>query len=157
MTRMFSPVLGQINIVVQDMDVTLTFYRRLGLTIEAEPGAPHVAVELPGGLLVEFDEADLVAQWDTGWSGSVGGSTVLGFWLPSRDAVDEVYSDLVGAGHTGHQPPYDAFWGGRYAIVDDPSGNGVGLMSPTDEAQRYWPPTGPPAASRFVATEAGPE
>jgi catechol 2,3-dioxygenase-like lactoylglutathione lyase family enzyme len=29
---------------------------------------------------------------------------------------------------------------GRYAIVADPSGNDVGLMSPVDESMRSWPP-----------------
>lgn len=147
MTRPSSPALGQLNVVVGDMDATLAFYRRLGLTIEAEPGVPHVAVEFPGGFLLEFDQSDLVVQWDSGWSGSTGGSTVLGFWLPSREAVDGLYSDLVEAGHPGHQRPYDAFWGGRYAVVDDPDGNGVGLMSPTDEERRYWPPPRPPSGA----------
>ena len=34
------------------------------------------------------------------------------------------------------QEPYDAFWGARYAVVSDPDGNGVGIMSPIDPAQR---------------------
>lgn len=147
MTRRQSPTLGQLTIVVQDMGATLAFYRRLGLTIEADAAAPHVAVELPGGLLVEFDTPALVAQYDSGWSGPTGGSTVLGFWLPTREAVDETYLDLVTAGYRGHQQPYDAFWGGRYAIVDDPDGNGVGLMTAADEEHSYWPPTRPPASA----------
>ena len=32
------------------------------------------------------------------------------------------------------QEPYDAFWGARYAVVSDPDGNGVGIMSPVDDA-----------------------
>ena len=38
------------------------------------------------------------------------------------------------------QAPYDAFWGGRFAIVEDPDGNPVGLMSPNDPAMRTAPP-----------------
>jgi uncharacterized glyoxalase superfamily protein PhnB len=38
------------------------------------------------------------------------------------------------------QRPYDAFWGGRFAVVADPDGNEVGLMSPIDERRRHWPP-----------------
>lgn len=75
------------------------------------------------------------------------GSTVLGFWVTTRDAVDEIYTDLTGGGHRGHQPPYDAFWGGRYAIVDDPDGNSVGIMSPQDPDRKFWPPSQPPRAS----------
>jgi len=67
--------------------------------------------------------------------GTTGASTVLGFWVTTCDAVDEIYTDLTGAGHRGHQPLYDAFWGGRYAIVDDPDGNSVGIMSPQDRTE----------------------
>ena len=57
-----------------------------------------------------------------------------------------MYGDLVAAGYRGRQPPYDAFWGARYAIVDDPDGNGVGLMSPIEADRKFWPPATPPSA-----------
>jgi hypothetical protein len=60
--------------------------------------------------------------------------------VASREAVDKKYAELTAAGHNGCQPPYDAFWGVRYAIVSDPDGNDVGLMSPMDEKRRTWPP-----------------
>jgi len=65
--------------------------------------------------------------------------------VPDRDAVDAIYADLTGAGHPGVQPPFDAFWGGRYAIVADPDGIQVGLMSRNDEARKTWPPEPSPA------------
>ncbi len=58
--------------------------------------------------------------------GATGGGAVLGVSVASRDKVDEVYAGLVDAGYPGRQPPYDAFWGSRYAIVEDPDGNPVG-------------------------------
>ena len=138
------PVLNQLNLVVQDMDATVAFYRRLGLAIDTEPGAQHAATTLPTGMVVEFDSTDFVAHWDAGWGGGTGGSTILGFSLSSRAAVDELYGELTGVGYRGHQRPYDAFWGSRYAIVEDPDGNAVGLMSPADPARNYWPPQRPP-------------
>ena len=38
------------------------------------------------------------------------------------------------------QPPIDAFWGSRYAVVVDPDGNRIGLKSPVDPAFRSRPP-----------------
>jgi len=111
------PVFNQVNLVVQDMDATIAFYRKVGLAIDAPPGAHHVAVPLPQGLLLEFDTTEFVRQWDSGWHGPTGGSAVLGFSMASREAVDRTYADLTGAGYRGHQSPYDAFWGARYAIV----------------------------------------
>lgn len=126
------------------MDATIAFYRRVGLAIDAPPGANHVAVPLPHGLLLQFDTTDFVRQWDSGWHGPTGGSAVLGFSMASREAVDRAYADLTGAGYRGHQSPYDAFWGARYAIVEDPDGNPVGFMSPVDEEHKTWPPPPPP-------------
>lgn len=56
--------------------------------------------------------------------------------MESRDRVDEIHADLIGAGYAGQQEPYDAFWGARYAVVEDPDGNPVGIMSPVDPARR---------------------
>ena len=64
--------------------------------------------------------------------------------MATREDVDDLYAELTSAGYVGQQAPYDAFWGARYAIVEDPSGNSVGLMSPIDEARRAAPPS-PPA------------
>ena len=53
---------------------------------------------------------------------------------------------MTGAGYEGAQPPYDAFWGARYAVLVDPDGNHVGLMSPSEDARKYWPPKPAPTA-----------
>lgn len=136
--------LGQVNLVVRHMDATLAFYRALGLEIEAAPGASHVEVTLEPCVQLEFDTADAVRYWDAGWSGSTGGAAVIGMQLDSREAVDELFAALVGAGHAPHQVPYDAFWGARYAVIDDPDGYPVGLMSPIDDWRKRWPPEPPP-------------
>jgi uncharacterized glyoxalase superfamily protein PhnB len=36
---------------------------------------------------------------------------------------------MVGIGFTGFKPPWDAFWGQRYAILEDPDGNHVSLFA----------------------------
>ena len=88
-----------------------------------------------------LDSVEFARRWDRGWRGQGGVThTVIGFNVPSREAVDRIYADLTGAGYTGQQPPYDAFWGARYAVVEDPDGNPVGLMSPLDPASRSTPP-----------------
>jgi uncharacterized glyoxalase superfamily protein PhnB len=65
--------------------------------------------------------------------------------VPTRAEVDRIYSELIAGGYQGRQPPYDAFWGARYAVVADPDGNDVGFMSPIDERYRQWPPSESPA------------
>jgi catechol 2,3-dioxygenase-like lactoylglutathione lyase family enzyme len=143
MTDTTGPVFAQLNIVVADMAATLAFYRRLGLAPNETDGT-HAEASLPGGLSMEWDSAESAALWDSGSRGPVAGSIVLGFTLPTRQAVDDLYLELTTAGYHGRQVPYDAFWGSRHAIVDDPDGNGVGLMSPIEADRRYWPPVPAP-------------
>ena len=50
---------------------------------------------------------------------------------PSLAAV--AIAALTAAGYTGRQPPFDAFWGQRYATVLDPDGTPVDLFSPLEE------------------------
>jgi len=133
-------ILNQVNLIVADMDATVAFYRKLGLDIEAEPGAQHVNVRVSEGLHLEFDSTEFVGHWDSGWRGSTGGSAVLGLSVQTRTAVDELYASLTADGYRSHQSPYDAFWGARYAMVDDPDGNPVGIMSPIEDQSKVWPP-----------------
>jgi len=132
--RQMAAVFNQFNLIVNDMEASLRFYRRLGLTIkDTDPqwALLHRSAVMPDGIELDFDSVTFARQWNAGWPGRArGGMGVLGFELPSRDAVDEVYEDLVGAGYNSQQPPFDAFWGARYAVVEDPDGNAVGLMSP---------------------------
>ena len=96
---------------------------------------------MPGGFSLELDTAESARLWHAGWRADpASAGVVIGFSLPTREAVDERYAELVSAGYVGRQPPFDAFWGARYAIVADPDGNDVGLMSPMDESRRAWPP-----------------
>lgn len=142
------PVFDQVNVVVRDMDATLAFYRAVGLDApehgeEWPPGsgAQHVNVKFPNGVRLEFDNVPMANIWHAGRRERGHGSqVVLGISLPSREAVDERYAELTAAGYVGSQPPYDAFWGARYAIVEDPDGNDVGLMSPIDAHRKFVPP-----------------
>lgn len=71
------PGLGQVNLVVGEMEATLAFYRRLWSTIDT-PSAEHAVALLPNGLRVEFDSPDSARVWNSSYEGALGGSTVLG-------------------------------------------------------------------------------
>jgi len=92
-------------------------------------------------MLLEFDNVAMAKIWHGGFTDApvARGRAALGFALTTREAVDALYAALTAAGSAGRQAPYDAFWGARYAIVQDPDGNDVGLMSPIDPERRYAP------------------
>jgi predicted lactoylglutathione lyase len=137
-------ILDQLNLVVGDMEKSLAFYRRLGLLIPEKAQSPegHVGIFTENGFGLDFDSPAFSKVWNPGWAGrqDLAGKMVVSFKLESREAVDARYNDLVSAGYAGLQPPYDAFWGARYAVIEDPDGNAVGLMSPADPARRAAPP-----------------
>jgi len=140
--------LNQVDLVVQDMEAALVFYRALGVDIPEQAiwrtptGAHHVDVTMPGGLIVHLDSEALARVYDRGWRApaSAGSRVVLSFKVSSRQDVDGIHGRMIGLGYASSQEPYDAFWGSRYAIIEDPDGNHIGIMSPRDPARGAPPP-----------------
>jgi uncharacterized glyoxalase superfamily protein PhnB len=133
-----APVLNQINLVVGDMAASVAFYRRLGVLDLPEDAAMHTEAAFPG-LSLELDDASSARWWHAGWRADQRPRAVVTFHVDGRDEVDRIYRDLTGAGHRAVQPPHDAFFGSRYAIVADPVGTEVALISDRDMARN-----GPP-------------
>jgi len=123
--------LDVVGLVVVDMVRSLAFYRELGLEFAPEADQqPHVETSLPGGLRLAWDTVETIRSFDPDWSQPVGGSRIsLAFRLDSAAEVNQVYERLVSLGYAGHKPPWDAFWGQRYAIVHDPDDNGIDLFA----------------------------
>lgn len=137
-------VLDQLNLVSRDIDATIRFYRLLGLKLprKAASGAHHVTFPLANGLSLDFDSPALARTYNKGYRRRArDGNVVIGFGVATRRSVDNTYAKLTKAGHRGLQPPWDAFWGSRYAIVADPNGNHIGIMSPVDPKKRSKPPS----------------
>jgi catechol 2,3-dioxygenase-like lactoylglutathione lyase family enzyme len=132
----------QVNVITGDMERSLAFYRLLGLEIADPWGGYHASANFDEGFDFAIDSTDFVQVWNVGWRGrsDLAGRVVLGFRVADRDEVDARYATLVEAGYGGLQPPFDAFWGARYAVVEDPDGLAVGLMSPVDPEKRGAPP-----------------
>lgn len=137
--------LGHLNLVVRDMEAMAGFYRRLGVAI-GDGGLPewaphHRSTERDGDVDLDLDSEAFAQVWNRGWPG--GSGLVPVFHVDSREEVDQLYDDLTAAGYPSQQPPYDAFWGARFAVVADPDGNSVGLMSAIDPERRTAPPSPP--------------
>jgi catechol 2,3-dioxygenase-like lactoylglutathione lyase family enzyme len=140
-------VLDQVNIISSDLRRSLDFYRRLGAPFPRPLENPagerfHASSESEGGAQLELDSPNFAPVWNAGWARrtDLAGRIVLGFRLATREAVDERFDRLTCAGYRALQPPFDAFWGARYAIVEDPDGIAVGLMSPIDPTRQTRPP-----------------
>lgn len=144
------PRFNQLNIVCGDSAASLAFYRRLGVDIPEDrvwrtaTGAHHssaISEGLAESADFDLDSAAFARHWNQSWKDmpALAGKVVIGFSVDSREEVDRLYADMTTAGHRGLQPPWDAFWGARFAIIEDPDGLAVGLQSPRDPDKR-WPP-----------------
>jgi uncharacterized glyoxalase superfamily protein PhnB len=137
------PVLNQLNIIASDFQASLAFYRTLGLEVTPGPvwppesGSQHAAIRFPNGVTLEFDNPAMLRMYAEDAAHVHG--PIIGFSYATAAAVDAAFERLTAAGYAVRQPPYDAFWGARYAIVEDPDGNAVGLMGPVDRARGYLP------------------
>jgi catechol 2,3-dioxygenase-like lactoylglutathione lyase family enzyme len=148
---MSKPILDQINLVCGDVDASIAFYRRLGVEIPdsriwgTSTGLHHVSAAddvADRSIAFDLDSAAFAQRWNSAWKGrtDLKGRVVIGFSVATRAEVDEVFRDMTGAGYRGLQEPNDAFWGARYAIIEDPDGIAVGIMSPISPDRKSPPP-----------------
>jgi catechol 2,3-dioxygenase-like lactoylglutathione lyase family enzyme len=128
------PRLDAVGVVVSDLARAVDFYARLGLAFPAgaahsEQG--HVEAELPGGLRFMLDTEETIKSFAPEWSPPTGDPRIAPAFLCDSPAdVDRVHDELVAAGGKSRRAPWDAFWGQRYAQVEDPDGNVVDLFAP---------------------------
>ena len=114
------------------MAKALAFYRRLGLEIPADADREGHVEATAGGLRIAWDTVEVVHSFDPDWSPPVGSQRLgLAFLCDSPAEVDTVYAELVDDGYKGNKEPWDASWGQRYAVVEDPDGNPVDLFAPS--------------------------
>jgi catechol 2,3-dioxygenase-like lactoylglutathione lyase family enzyme len=123
------PQLNAIGIVASDMARSISFYRLLGLEVPQTPDEGHVDTFLPNGVRLMLDTEDVVKSFRPDWSRATGNQLALAFECGSPAEVDETYDRVVAAGFHGEKEPWDAFWGQRYAQLQDPDGVGVDLYA----------------------------
>jgi catechol 2,3-dioxygenase-like lactoylglutathione lyase family enzyme len=124
------PQLNAIGITVRDMSESIRFYRLLGLDVPETPEEGHVDTFLPNGVRFMLDTEAVVKSFLPDWERATGNQVGLALECANPAEVDETYDRLVAAGFPGGKEPWDAFWGQRYAHLEDPNGVGVDLYAP---------------------------
>lgn len=120
-----------VGIVVSDIPRAVRFYRLLGLEFpDVGEGEGYVEVKTPNGYRISLNSINMVKDLTPGWVEPRGQRMELAFLCDSPAQVDEAYAAVVKAGYRGTKEPWDAFWGQRYAIVEDPDGTHVSLFAP---------------------------
>lgn len=123
------PNLNALGIVVSDPERSLRFYRLLGVDVPETPGEGHVEATLANGTRLMFDTEEVIRSFAPDWQRTAGTQLSLAFECASPEEVDETYRRAVDAGFHGEKEPWDAFWGQRYAQLQDPDGVPVDLYA----------------------------
>jgi uncharacterized glyoxalase superfamily protein PhnB len=123
------PQLNAVGIVVSDMARSIRFYQVLGFDVPDTPDEGHVDTSLPNGMRLMLDSEDTVRSFRPDWTRETGNQVGLALECESPAEVDEIYARVTGAGFHGEKEPWDAFWGQRYAQLQDPDGVPVDLYA----------------------------
>lgn len=122
--------LDTIGIVVRNMSASLNFYRTLGFDIPTgDEHEANVEFKTPDGVMLGFLTEATARQADPRWQDPVGQRINLQFRCDAAAEVDAVHARLVGAGYVSYTEPWDAYWGQRFARVQDPDGNIVNVFA----------------------------
>jgi catechol 2,3-dioxygenase-like lactoylglutathione lyase family enzyme len=123
------PQLNAIGIVVSDMARSIRFYRLLGVDVPDTPDEGHLDSFLPNGVRFMLDREEEVRSFRPDWTRETGNQLALAFQCETAAEVDEIYMRVTEAGFHGEKEPWDAFWGQRYAQLQDPDGVPVDLYA----------------------------
>ena len=119
-----------IDIVVSDMAAALAFYRCLGLDAPGDEAASdQVQIATPGGATIGLVTEAMVRETNPSWVTPVGQRITFSCRCGSPEEVDAVYRRVTAAGYAGLKAPWNAFWGQRYAFLQDPDGNRVDIFA----------------------------
>jgi catechol 2,3-dioxygenase-like lactoylglutathione lyase family enzyme len=128
------PILpDMVGITVADIPRAIRFYRLIGLDFpDASPGAgeDYVEVKTSNGYRISLNSEELDKKLTPDWQAPRGQRVALAFLCDSPAEVDKAHAAVVAAGHKSVKEPWDAFWGQRYAVVEDPDGAHVSLFAP---------------------------
>ena len=116
--------LYMVGLVARDMDKSLEFYRRLGLAIpEGSEGQRHVEVKMESGLTFFLNAPDRVEIADSQ-------RVIFEFYLPSRTAVEQKYTELINLGYqSSRAPAFEAAIPVYFALINDPDGHTIMLSA----------------------------
>ena len=123
----------EIDMVVNNMDASLAFYRLLGLDLpEGQSKEPMVELVTSNGYHLSWSTVEMmVKQGGDKWANlPARGRMRLAFQCDSPAEVDAVYERMITAGYTSETAPWDAFWGQRFAQLHDPDGALVDIFAP---------------------------
>lgn len=124
-----------VGVTSTDIGRTVQFYEALGFAFpgygpDFGPNEMHLEAQTePGQVRLMIDKVELATKL-IGEPPRPSNGSAFGMLCESPAEVNRVAAALEGAGFDVKTPPWDAFWGQRYATVADPDGYLIDLFAP---------------------------
>jgi uncharacterized glyoxalase superfamily protein PhnB len=118
-----------IGIVSENPARSVEFFKILGVEIKQFENSGHYEGNTPNGVRIMLDTVDVIKTMDPNFTKIRGNGLTLCFKQDSAQTVDKLYDQFIRTGFKGIKPPWNAFWGQRYACVADPDGNQIDLFA----------------------------
>jgi uncharacterized glyoxalase superfamily protein PhnB len=122
--------INAVAVISKNLKETAKFYSLLGFIFpEFKEDEKHLeAANVPGQTRLLIDDYNLIKEI-TGTDPTPATHSTFALLCGSPDEVNLVAQKVKDAGYTVLKEPWDAFWGQRYAIVQDPDGYMVDLFA----------------------------
>lgn len=119
-----------VGVTSKNIQKTVEFYLLLGFKFPKVKGnEDHVEAETPvGEVRLMIDSAELFRKLNEE-SQIIGNHSVFALLCDTPQKVNEITKKIKQAGFTLAKEPWDAFWGQRYAVVEDPDGYRIDLFA----------------------------
>lgn len=122
--------LNAVAVATSDMKRTIAFYSLLGFDFsQVKADEEHVEPLTPDGSARLMIDSMAMISGIIGHSPVPGNHSVFAIQFDSPGEIDAVCRKVSEAGFTVVKEPWDAFWGQRYAIVQDPDGYLIDLYA----------------------------
>jgi len=122
--------LAAVGVTTSNMKKTVSFYTILGFKFpnyNSEEG--HVEAISPAGsvrLMIDLKQIikDIINE-----DPKPGNHSIFALEYDSVEELNQIVIEVESAGFKSIKEPWDAFWGQRYAVVEDPDGYKVDLYA----------------------------
>lgn len=122
--------LNAVGVTSSDMKKTVSFYSLLGFTFsEFKEDEQHLEPFTPDKSARLMIDAKNVVKEIIGQDPLPGNHSSFAIEYDSPEEVDRVVEAVFNAKGKVVREPWDAFWGQRYAIVEDPDGYKIDLYA----------------------------
>lgn len=128
--KVLSVKIDAVGVSSSNLDKTVAFYQLLGFKFDEIKGdEDHIEpIVEPGGMRLMIDSKKLMTELINA-KPKPSNHSAFAILYDSPAEVNAVAERIKQAGYIVVTEPWDAFWGQRYAIVQDPDGYRVDLFA----------------------------